>query len=125
MTRQRDNKGRFISKTKPRIKAIEHRVSSLDIEFSQRGKKRRLLRIQRYREPVKIKDIDLTPNPEKLTFLLLRNKYGDRLEIFVYKNNPKKGFISLNGQVIGADKFKWRECASGIMKLGKFLGVLK
>ena len=112
-------------KPKPRIKAITHLVQHLDIEFTQRNKERRLLRIQRYKQPVKIEDIDLTKNPDKITFLILRNKYGDRLEMFAYKNNPEIAFFSLNGQVIGANKFKWREIQSGITKMGKFLGVLK
>ena len=112
-------------KQKPRRKALVHRIQHIDIEFTQRGQKRRLLRVQRYREPVQVKDIDLSRNPEKVSLLILRNKYGDRLEVFYYKNNPKKGFFSLNGEVIGLNKYDWRRIQSALMKLGKNLGLLK
>ena len=112
-------------KKKPRLKAITHRVEHMDIDIKQRGQKRRLLRVQRYRKPINIKEIDLTRNPDKITFIILTNKFGDRLELFAYKNNPKKGFFSLNGEVMGADNLKWRRIQRGIMKMGKFLGVLK
>ena len=129
-----DKKGKFThkhgkrqkhGKKKPRIKAICHRIDNMTVEFKQRGTKRRLLIVQRYRKPIKVKDIDLTPNPEKETYMVLTNKYGDRLEMFGYKNNPKKCFISLNGEVIGADNLNWRRINKGLMKMGKKLGILK
>lgn len=112
-------------KHKPRVKAITHRIENLDIEFTQRGKKRRLLRVQRYRKPIKVKDIDLSKNPEKESLLILRTAFGDRLEIYTYKNNPQKFFISINGEFVGLKHFKWREIQSAFMKLGKKLGFLK
>jgi len=113
------------TKKKQRVKALTHRVESIDIEFTQRGKKRRLLRVQRYRKPVKIKDIDLSKNPDKISFLVLRTVFNDRLEIFAYKNNPQKFFVSINGEFVRLKHFKWREIQSAFMKLGKYLGFLK
>ena len=112
-------------KQKQRTRAIEHRIENLNIEFTQRGQKRRLLKVQRYKNPVKIRDIDLSKNPDKILFMSLSNKYGDVIQIFAYKNNDKMGFFSLNGEVFGATVFEWRPIQSGIMKLGKYLGVLK
>jgi len=112
-------------KKKPRTKAIEHRVENVTIEFTQRGEKRRLLRVQRYRKPIQIKDIDYSKNPEKLSFVVLRNKYGDRLELFMYQNNPEKAFFSLNGEVIGLTKWEWGKLMSALYKWGKKIGRLK
>jgi hypothetical protein len=111
-------------KQKQRIRAIEHRIENIDIEFTQRGQKRRLLRLQRYRKPLTIKDIDLSKNPDKITFAALINKFGDRMEIFAYKNNDKNGWIALNGEIFGVEIWEWRKIQSGITKLGNYLGVL-
>ena len=112
-------------KPKQRAKAITHRIENLTIEFTQRGNKRRLLRVQRYRKPLKVKDINLSKNPEKESILILRTVFNDRLEIYTYKNNPQKFFISINGEFVGLKHFKWREIQSAFMKLGKNLGFLK
>lgn len=124
--KHRNDNGQFCRKhRKPRTKAIEHSVENITIEFTQRGRKRRLLRVQRYRKPVKIKDINLSKNPEKDSILVIRTSFGDRLEIYTYKNNPQKFFISINGEFVGLRHFKWREIQSAFMKLGKKLGFLK
>ena len=73
-----------------------------------------------------IKDVDLTEkNPEKETLLIMRSRYGDRLSIWIYKNNPEIGFISLNDEMFPADKYELRKFQSGFMKLGKKLGYFR
>jgi hypothetical protein len=89
------------------------------------GKPRKIITMRRYRNPLIYQEQDLTKNPDKIVFAIITNEFGDRLELFAYKNNPEKAFISLNGQVMGATPRKWSEIQSGITKMGKFLGVLK
>lgn len=113
-------------KKKQRPRALVSYINNLNIDLTTtKGKKHRLLQIQRYKKPLKVKDIPLTKNKEKTTYFLHKTAYGDRIEIFTYRNNPQKFFISLNGQFVGLKHFKWRELQSAFMKLGKNLGFLK
>jgi hypothetical protein len=112
------------TKRKQRLKTVVHRIDSLTLDFTQRGGKRRLLRVQRYRKPLKIDDIDLSKNPEKLSFAILSNQSG-RLEIYSYLNNTENVFLSVNGQTVRAEGYEWRKIQSGITKAGKYLGVLR
>jgi len=109
-------------KRKP-SKPIIHAVQHLDIDIKQRGEKRRILRIQRYKQPVLITDIEIEKNPDKISFGVIRNDYGDRLELFAYKDNPETVFISLNGNYLALDKHKLREMVSFLTKGAWFIGL--
>jgi hypothetical protein len=91
----------------------------------KQGKPRKIITMRRYREPIIYEEQDLTKNPEKIVFAIITDGCGNRLELFGYKNNPEKAFFSLNGQIVRAEVWEWRKIQSGIMKMGKFLGVLK
>ena len=66
-----------------------------------------------------------TKNPNLVLLLKLTDYANSTLRVFYYKNNPKMGFISLNGQLIRLNKHNWREIQGAFMKLGKNLGLLK
>ena len=66
-----------------------------------------------------------TQNPNLVLLLKLTDYTNSVLRVFYYKNNPKMGFISLNGQLIRLNKHNWREIQGSFMKLGKNMGLLK
>ena len=66
-----------------------------------------------------------THNPNLVLLLKLTDYANSQLRIFYYQDNPKMGFISLNGQLIRLNKHNWREIQGAFMKLGKNLGLLK
>lgn len=94
------------------------------IIYDRKGKPVQVIQMRRYKKPLIYRETNLKKNPDKITFMKYSTGFV-RMEIFAYQNNPEKVFISLNNEVMGANKHIWRLIQSGIMKSGKFLDVLK
>lgn len=100
------------------IRAVETTI------YDRNGKPVQIISMRRYKKPLIYREVSLKKNPEKITFMTYSTGFI-KMQMFAYKNNPEKVFISLNNEVIGANKHIWRLLQAGLMKSGKFLEVLK